>query len=86
MYFIKSFELKKKSFSSLGAYGKGTVKCINGAAGLMKKRLAAEAQSSPRADGKATKDVSGRFHFLCRARLQIALMRGNGLLAISVGI
>ena len=54
---VRAVNYKTCSFSSLGAYGKGTVKCINGAAGLMKKRLATEDQSSPRADGKAAKDV-----------------------------
>jgi hypothetical protein len=73
------------SFTSLGAYGKGTVKCLNGAAGFLKKRLTAECLLAPRADGKRPQDVAGRFRFVSRAKLQVALMRGNGLLAAEVG-
>ena len=83
---LRAINYKTCSFNSLGAYGKGTTKCINGAAGFMKKRLVAEARLVPRADGKQPQDVSGRFRFMSRANLQVALMRGNGLLANLVGL
>ena len=83
---LRAINYKTCSFNSLGAYGKGTTKCINGAAGFMKKRLVAEARLVPRADGKQPQDVSGRFRFMSRAKLQVALMRGNGLLANLVGL
>ena len=51
----------------------------------MKKRLAAEAQSSPRADGNAAKDVSGRFRFMCRAGLQVARKRVIGYFGWHLG-
>ena len=59
-----------------------TVKCLNGAAGFLKKQLAAEARLVLRADGKQPQHVAGRFRFMSCAKL----MRGNGLLAALVGL
>ena len=41
------------SFTSLGALGMGTVKCLNAAAGYLKKRAVAVARTAPRDDGLA---------------------------------
>ena len=40
-----------RSYTSLGALGKGTVKCLNAAAGYLKKRAVAAARS-PRRDSR----------------------------------
>ena len=74
------------SFTSLGALGKGTAKCINAAAGHLKKRAVAAARSAPRADGLTPQRLSGLFRFRVRCELQAALMRGNGLIAAEVGL
>ena len=74
------------SFSSLGALGKGTVKCLNAAAGHLKKRAVLAARSAPRADGLTPQRLSGLFRFRSRCELQAALMRGNGLIAAEVGL
>ena len=74
------------SFTSLGALGKGTVKCLNAAAGYLKKRAVAAARAAPRADGFTPQRLSGLFRFRVRCELQAALMRGNGLIAAEVGL
>ena len=74
------------SFTSLGALGKGSVKCLNAAAGFLKKRAVAAARSAPRADGLTPQRLSGLFRFRVRCELQAALMRGNGLIAAEVGL
>ena len=59
-------------FTSLGAYGKDTVKSLNGLAGYyLKKQLQAATLLMPRADGRS---------------VQAALLQGNGLLATEVGL
>ena len=74
------------SFTSLGALGKGTVKCLGAAAGYLKKRAVTAARSAPRADGLTPQRLSGLFRFRVRCELQAALMRGNGLIAAEVGL
>jgi hypothetical protein len=72
------------SFTSLGALGSGMSKCINGAAGFLKKReLLADV---PRADGLSPQRVAGRFRFLARCCIQAAIMSGNAAIARSVGL
>jgi hypothetical protein len=74
------------SFTSLGALGKGTAKCLNAAAGYIKKRAEVAARAAPRADGFTPQRLSGMFRFRVRCELQAALMRGNGLIAAEVGL
>ena len=74
------------SFTSLGALGKGTVRCINAAAGFLKKRAVTAARAAPRADGLTPQRLSGLFRFRVRCELQAALLRGNGLIAAEVGL
>jgi len=71
---------------SLGALGKGTVKCLNAAAGYLKKRAVAAARAAPRADGLTPQRLSGMFRFRVRCELQAAIMRGNGQIAAEVGL
>ena len=80
---LRVVNFKACVFTSLGEYG-GTVKFINAAAGLLKKRE--DARRRPRADGCAPSNVSARFRSALRAKLQIALMRGNGMIATEVGL
>ena len=42
------------SFTSLGALGMGTVRCLNAAAGYLKKRAVIVARTAPRDDGLAS--------------------------------
>ena len=49
------------SFTSLGALGMGTVKCLNAAAGYLKKRAVTVARTAPRDDGLAPQRLSARF-------------------------
>ena len=74
------------SFTSLGALGKGTVKCLNAAAGLLKRRAVAAARAAPRADGLTPQRLSGMFRFRVRCELQAAILRGNGLIAAEAGL
>ena len=76
------------SFTSLGALGMGTrtVKCLNAAAGYLKKRAVAVARTAPRDDGLAPQRLSALFRFRVRCELQAAIMRGNGLIAAEVGL
>jgi hypothetical protein len=74
------------SFTSLGALGTGTVKCLNAAAGYLKKRAVAVARTAPRDDGLAPQRLSALFRFRVRCELQAAIMRGNGLIAAEVGL
>ena len=74
------------SFTSLGALGKGTVRCLNAAAGFLKKRAVTAARAAPRADGLTPQRLSGLFRFRVRCELQAALLRGNGLIAAEVGL
>ena len=74
------------SFTSLGALGKGTVKCLNGAAGHLKRCAVAAARAAPRADGLTPQKLSALFRFRVRCQLQAAIMRGNGLIAAEVGL
>ena len=74
------------SFTSLGALGKGTVRCLNAAAGYLKKRAVAAARAAPRADGLTPQRLSGMFRFRVRCELQAAIMRGNGQIAAEVGL
>ena len=67
------------SFTSLGALGTGTVKCLNAAAGYLKKRAVAVARTAPHDDGLAPQRLSALFRFRVRCELQAAIMRGNGL-------
>ena len=60
--------------SPLGALGMGTVRCLNAAAGYLKKRAVAVARTAPRDNG-----LSELFRFRVRCELQAAIMRGNGL-------
>ncbi len=74
------------SFTSLGALGMGTVKCLNAAAGYLKKRAVAVARTAPRDDGLAPQRLSALFRFRVCCELQAAIMRGNGLIAAEVGL
>ena len=74
------------SYTSLGALGSGTVKCLNGAAGFLKARATRAARLAPRADGLTPQMLSGRLRFLARCQIQAAIMRGNGLIAAEVGL
>jgi hypothetical protein len=64
----------------------GTVKCLNAAAGYLKKRAVAVARTAPRDDGLAPQRLSALFRFRVRCELQAAIMRGNGLIAAEVGL
>ena len=83
---LRAISYRTCSFTSLGAYGKDTVKSLNGLAGYLKKQLQAAARLTPRADGRSPQFVVGRFRFAARAKLQAALLQGNGLLATEVGL
>jgi hypothetical protein len=76
------------SFTSLGALGTGTVKCLNAAAGYLKKRAVAVARTAPRDDGLAPQRLFALFRFRVRCELQAEIMRtrGNGLIAAEVGL
>jgi hypothetical protein len=74
------------SMTSLGALGKGMRSCINGAASFLKRRAAAEALTSVRADGRTPTQLAANFRFQFRAMLQAAVLKGNGLLAAEVGL
>jgi hypothetical protein len=74
------------SFTSLGALGMGTVKCLNAAAGYLKKRAVAVARTAPRDVGLAPQRLSALFRFRVRCELQAAIMRGNGLIAAEAGL
>ena len=74
------------SFTSLGALGKGTVKCLNGAAGHLKRCAVAAARAAPRADGLTPQKLSALFRFRVRCELQAAILRGNGLIAAEAGL
>ena len=51
------------------------------------KHCAADLQKRrPRDDGLTPQQLSKRFRFKARAMLQAAILRGNGLLAASVGV
>ena len=65
---------------------KKTVKCLNAAAGYLKKRAVAVARTGPRDDGLAPQRLSALFRFRVRCELQTAIMRGNGLIAAEVGL
>jgi hypothetical protein len=64
----------------------GTVKCLNAAAGYLKKRAVAVARTAPRDDGFAPQRLSALFRFRVRCELQAAIMRGNWLIAAEVGL
>ena len=83
--YLDLFNLREKS-DSLGALGMGTVKCLNAAAGYLKKRAVAVARTAPRDDGLAPQRLSALFRFRVRCELQAAIMRGNGLIAAEVGL
>ena len=83
---LRAINYKTCAFTSLGAYGKDTVKSLNGLAGYLKKQLQAAARLIPRADGRSVQFVVGRFRFAARAKLQAALLQGNSLLATEVGL
>ena len=70
------------SFSSFGDYGKGTVKFMNAAAGLHKK-LAREEEAvrGTRPDGLTPANLSARFRWGLRAKLQAAILKGDGFIA-----
>ena len=74
------------SFTSLGALGIGTVRCLNAAAGYLKKRAVAVDRTAPRDDGFAPQRLSALFRFRVRCELQAAIMRGNWLIAAEVGL
>jgi hypothetical protein len=83
---MRVINFKACAFTSLGEYGKGTVKFINAAAGFLKKRAVADACRAPRDDGLSPAKLSARFRSALRAKLQVALMKGNGMLATEVGL
>jgi hypothetical protein len=58
------------SFTSLGALGMGTVKCLDAAAGYLKKRAVAVSRTAPRDDGLAPQRLSALFRFRVRCELQ----------------
>jgi hypothetical protein len=74
------------AFTSLGELGKGTVKFVNGAAGFLKKRLVDEHERRPPLDGQTPQQHSAKLRFLTRARLQAAILAGNGLIAVTAGL
>ena len=67
------------SFTSLGALGKGTVRCLNAAAGYLKKRAVAAARAAPRADGLTPQRLSGMFGsaFVASFRLPSCVAMGR---------
>ena len=83
---MRVVNFKACAFTSLGEYGKGTVKFINAAAGFLKKRATADECRAPRDDGLSPAKLSARFRFTLRAKLQAAIMKGNGMLATTVGL
>ena len=66
--------------------GKGTVKFVNGAAGFLKKRLVDEHERWPPLDGQTPQQHSAKLRFLTRARLQAAILAGNGLIAVTADL
>ena len=70
----------------LAALGQGSKKFVNSAAGFMKHRAADLQMRRPRDDGLTPQQLTKRFRFKARAMLQAAILRGNGLLAASVGV
>jgi hypothetical protein len=78
--------LNLRSLKNESALGKGTVRCLNAAAGFLKKRAVAAARAAPRADGLTPQRLSGMFRFRVRCELQAAIMRGNGLIGAEVGL
>jgi hypothetical protein len=83
---LRVINFKPCAFTSLGEYGSGTIKFINAAAGYLKKRAVADACIAPRADGSTPSKLSAAFRSSLRAKLQIALMKGNGMIATEVGL
>ena len=74
------------AFTSLGALSPDSVKFVNGAAGLAKLRAAAALRRRPRDDGLLPQQLSKRLRFSARAMIQAAILRGNALLALTVGL
>lgn len=69
------------AFTSLGEYGVDTVKFINATAARIKKLASEEARN-----GLSPATVSARFRLSIRAKLQAAIMKGNGIIASGVGL
>jgi hypothetical protein len=74
------------AFTSLGEYGLQTIKCLNAAASFLKVNVRDAATRGPRDDGLSPGAVAARFRFSLRAKLQAAILRGNALLALCVGL
>ena len=73
-------------FTSLGALSKDSIKFINGAAGLLKCQATVAQALRPRDDGLTPQQLAKRFRFIARARIQAAILKGNSLIAASVGL
>ena len=70
------------AFTSLGEYGMGTTLCMNAIVAFFRH----EAERKIRLDGLKPVLLAAVFRFSLRAKLQAALLKGNGYLATSVGL
>ena len=84
--FISALDVLAPLIKCTLPFKKGTVKCLNGAAGHLKRCAVAAARAAPRADGLTPQKLSALFRFRVRCQLQAAIMRGNGLIAAEVGL
>ena len=71
------------TLTSLGEYGEETIKFINAAAGFLKHNAVCDPD---RDDGLSPQRLSARFRFSLRAKIQVAILKGNGRLGTSVGL
>jgi hypothetical protein len=83
---LRKIVFRPCAFTSLGALSGDSVKFINGAAGLAKLRAELALRQLPRNDGLLPQQLSKRLRFQARAAIQAAILRGNALLALTVGL
>ncbi len=83
---LRKIVFRPCAFTSLGALSGDSVEFINGAAGLAKLRAELALRQLPRNDGLLPQQLSKRLRFQARAAIQAAIMRGNALLALTVGL
>ena len=70
------------AFTSLGEYGMSTTLCMNAIVAFFRH----EAERKIRLDGLKPVLLAAVFRFSLRAKLQAALLKGNGYLATAVGV
>ena len=83
---LRKIVFRPCAFTSLGAVSVDSIKFINGAAGLAKLRAELALRQHPRDDGLLPQQLSKRLRFQARAAIQAAILRGNALLAATVGL